>query len=83
LLASAEPIEELSAEQLAARLPASAGNDLLEWSDSRDLTAYLRGIVAREIPAEKSLNPDPKIQITDDRPLNEYFLLRRAKLSRY
>jgi predicted membrane-bound spermidine synthase len=80
LLASMDPIEMPTPEQLAARMPARAKNDLLEWAASRDLPAYLGQVVSQEIPIENVLNPDPKIQITDDNPLNEYFLLRQAGL---
>jgi spermidine synthase len=80
MLASMDPIEVPSPEQLATRLPASAANDLLEWSDSRDLPAYLGRAISHEIPVEKNLNPDPAFQITDDNPSNEYFLLRQAGL---
>jgi predicted membrane-bound spermidine synthase len=80
LLASMVPIEMPTPEQLAARMPAGAKDDLLEWAASRDLPAYLGQVVSQEIPIENVLNPDPKIQITDDNPLNEYFLLRQAGL---
>jgi predicted membrane-bound spermidine synthase len=80
LLASMDPIEIPTPEQLAARMPAGAKNDLLEWSASRDLPAYLRQVVSQEIPIENVLNPDPQIQITDDDPLNEYFLLLQLGL---
>jgi spermidine synthase len=76
LLASMDPIESLDAQQLAARMPESAKKDLLEWSSSRDVSAYLRQVVANEIPIPQTLNPDPEIKISDDQPFNEYFLLR-------
>jgi spermidine synthase/MFS family permease len=80
LLASMDPIEIPSLEQLAARMPANAKNDLLEWDTSRDLPAYLGLVISQEIPIANILNPDPKIQITDDNPLNEYFMLRQVGL---
>jgi spermidine synthase len=82
MLASLEPIEVPPPEQLMARIPASACNDWLEWSDTRDLPAYVGRVFVREIPAGDILNPNSEIQITDDYPLNEYFLLRQVKLSR-
>jgi hypothetical protein len=72
-----DPIELANPEQLVARMPAGAKSDLLEWADSGDLPAYLGTVVSREIPIDNILNPDPKIQIRDDKPLNEYFLLRQ------
>ena len=83
LLASMEPIEIRSAEELAARMPDAAGKDLLEWSDSRDLPAYLRVVLSNEVPIQNVLDADPRIRINDDHPFNEYFLLRRYGLFPY
>jgi spermidine synthase len=77
LLASMEPIKQLDAAQLAARMPDSAKKDLLEWNRSQDATAYLEEVVTNEYSTPLSLNPDLDVQVTDDRPFNEYFLLRR------
>ena len=77
LLASAEPIETLDAEQLAARMPGKAKKDLLEWDPSWEVSAYIEQVVTNEISIPTILNPDPKVQITDDHPFNEYFLLRQ------
>ncbi|MGD0206261.1 MAG: fused MFS/spermidine synthase [Verrucomicrobiota bacterium] len=81
ILASFEPIEQLDANQLAARMPESAKKDLLEWNDSQDAPAYIGLVVNREVFVPRLLNPDPKVQITDDQPYNEYFLLRQVGLS--
>jgi predicted membrane-bound spermidine synthase len=80
LLASMNPIEIPSPEKLAARMPASAQDDLLEWNTSQNLQTYFGSVTSQEIPITNILNPDPKIEITDDNPLNEYFLLRQIGL---
>lgn len=77
LLASQEPIQEHSAEELAARMPPAATADLLEWSRGAEPTAYLQQVLAGETPAANNLNPNPAIRISDDQPYNEYFLLRQ------
>ena len=77
-MASMDPIEIPSLEQLAARMPAKAKSDLLEWDASGDLPAYLGSVISQEIPIKNILNPDATIRITDDNPLNEYFLLRQV-----
>jgi spermidine synthase len=80
ILASRDPIEDVTPGELAARFPESAKNDLLEWAPDNNLTNYLGQMVSREASAldlEKFLNPDRGIQITDDRPYNEYFLMRK------
>jgi spermidine synthase len=77
ILASRDPIESRTPQQLAARMPVSARKDLLEWTSEQDAGTYLGAVVLKEIPVEKLLNPNPDIRITDDDPLNEYFLLRQ------
>ncbi len=78
LLASTEPIEVPAARVLAARLPETARQDLAEWNPPTDVEKYLQLAISREIPIDAALNPNPEIRITDDRPFNEYFLVRRA-----
>jgi spermidine synthase len=77
ILASMEAIDIFTPRQLATTMPMAAAEDLLEWSDSRNLPGYLDLVLSKEVPLEKALNPDPDIRITDDRPFNEYFLLRQ------
>jgi spermidine synthase len=79
MLASMQPIENFDAPQLAARMPAEAKKDLVEWHNSKDAAGYLANIITNEYLLSSGLNPDRNIQITDDRPFNEYFLLRRLK----
>ncbi len=76
MLASMQPIENLDAAQFAARLPAPARKDLLEWNPSADLAACLQAVLLQEVPVASILHPDPSVCITDDHPYNEYFLLR-------
>ncbi len=77
ILASMEPIASLAPSQVAMAMPDAAADDLLEWSPSQDLPGYLSQILSKEFPIERELDPDPGVQITDDHPYNEYFLLRR------
>jgi len=76
MLGSMEPIERLDAKTLAARMPESARQDLLEWNAMKDVPAYLAPVLSREYDMPDSLNPDASIQVTDDQPFNEYYLLR-------
>jgi predicted membrane-bound spermidine synthase len=82
MFASMEPINIPSAETLVERMPARARRDLLEWSDTPDLAAYIKEVVTDEINVQNVLDlyPDPELRITDDRPYNEYFILRRSNL---
>jgi spermidine synthase len=80
LLASMDPIRIPTPEQLAVHMPAAAQKDLLEWAPTGNLPSYLGLVLAREIPINKGINPNPEVRITDDNPMNEYFLLRRLGL---
>jgi hypothetical protein len=71
------PIESVPAADLAERFPEAAKRDLLEWTSSRDVAAYLQRVLSRECAVDQLLNPDAEIRITDDKPFNEYFLMRR------
>lgn len=77
MLGSMEPIPNLDGEALAARLPDGARRDLMEWATQSNAPAYLNLVLGREYSVPACLNPNPTIQITDDAPYNEYYLLRR------
>lgn len=77
-LASKKPLRTPSAEEFAARLPPSAAQDLVEWGPALDPLSFAREILRREIHLDRVLPPDFHISITDGRPYNEYFLLRRS-----
>jgi spermidine synthase len=82
-LGSMQPIEPATAGNLAARLPSRAGQDLMEWIDVKhfpNLPACFQPVLSNEAPITLILNPDLKIQITDDQPFNEYYLLRQWHL---
>jgi spermidine synthase len=77
-LASMDPIPLPSPAELAARMPARAAADFVEWGPHRtpeemfaEVLRYVQTIdrVASIIPAT------PPLQ--DDRPINEYFFMRR------
>lgn len=77
IIASEDPIQIPSPSEILARMPAPAKADLLEWSQSKDIVRDMETVFSREVPLQDLLGPDPSIQITDDDPMNEYFLLRR------
>ena len=62
---------------LAARLPEAARLDFVEWGPFADARSFFAAVLAREInPAVLLRESGPSPVLTDDRPLNEYFLLR-------
>jgi spermidine synthase len=81
MLCSMEPVEQHTAEELLARMPAGAKKDLMEWAGNSSPAEYFGKVVSYEVPTEKLLNPDPRIRVTDDKPYNEYFLLRDWRMS--
>jgi len=80
-LASNRPIEVPSAQTMLSRIPRTAKKDLAEWflfKDEITLLRFFRLMLSQEIPFSALLNADQSISITDDRPFNEYFFLRRT-----
>jgi len=78
-LASTEPIPRLTVEELIGKMPAAARADFIEWFRGKDLRKMLGPIVNSDIDMEKILSKDPSIRVTDDRPYNEYYLIRRLR----
>jgi spermidine synthase len=86
-LASEEPLPNLTAEQLQRRLPADAAADLTEWAppsnSSQAILAAFESLLQGEIPIEAMIQQSPTTPaLSDDRPINEYFLLRLALRSK-
>lgn len=76
-LASMQPIVEPAPAEFARRLPAGAQRDVTEWGPAPSAEGMAALILAgRTDAAAVAGGPGPAI--TDDRPLNEYFLLRRV-----
>ncbi len=77
-LASMQPVPQLTARQLAARMPEAAQRDLVEWGPAASAEAMAALILAPRLSV-RDVAPEPATAppITDDRPFNEYFLLRR------
>jgi len=81
MIASDEPLIKPDLDKAVAKLPAAAKRDMLEWGCDReqfphDVRGILEDLFNRQIPLEKLMSPDKSLKITDDKPINEYFLLR-------
>jgi spermidine synthase/MFS family permease len=76
LLASETPIPEMSPAEFAARLPAAAQRDLIEWGPNQSLIGVANDVLSRRVPISSVLQADLPAEITDDRPYNEYFIVR-------
>jgi spermidine synthase len=78
-LASRQPIPDRSAAELAKRLPPAAAADLVEWGPYATSEQQFAAVLQNEMPIDWIISLDknaPAIQ--DDRPINEYYLLRRV-----
>jgi len=76
-LASMSPLPSISAADLASRLPARAAADLIEWGPAQDAEDEFARVLKKEVSMDSLISPaaaTPALQ--DDRPVNEYFLLR-------
>jgi hypothetical protein len=77
-LASEMPIPAVPIRELAARLGRAAAEDLVEWGPEGTPLAQIARLLSQEIPVERFLQAPAAVPILeDDRPYNEYFLLRR------
>jgi hypothetical protein len=77
LLASAQPLADRTAEEMAARMPLAARRDLVEWGPYPTPTEQFAAVLRGEIPLDWAALARASRPLTDDRPLNEYFLVRR------
>jgi spermidine synthase len=76
-VASMTPLPIATGEQLASRLPRRAAEDLVEWNGNATPQHMLTDLLNREQPLDRLIEPEPSTSpITDNRPINEYFLLR-------
>lgn len=77
-LASDRPIPTATPDDLAARLPPAAAADLVEWELGFIPAGIFTIILEQEVPIDALIALDPSApSLTDDRPINEYYFLRR------
>jgi len=76
-LASRRPIPSLSAAELARRLPPAAARDIVEWGPAGTPEQQFQLVLGRSVaPAFLAAAAPGARALVDDRPVNEYFLLR-------
>lgn len=78
-LASETPIRVPTLAEAERRMPIAAWKDLSEWKGEAATRSDLARILGQARDISVMLPEDPRIVITDDRPFNEYFLLRRLR----
>jgi spermidine synthase len=78
LLTSNGPMNWYTAAELAARVPPAAARDMLEWGPAATVESQFQRMLGGEMPPSKLIDADPSAPaLTDDRPVNEYYFLRR------
>jgi predicted membrane-bound spermidine synthase len=76
-LASDTPLRRWSAEELVQRMPAAAVEDMMEWGPQATPSGQFSSMLDSEFPVGRLLAASPQtLAMRDDRPVNEYFLLR-------
>ncbi len=76
--ASMEPFDVPTRAAIDALLAPAARADLAEQSASGDVVADLAAVLEHELSRELLLVDDPSVRMRDDRPVNEYFWIRRT-----
>ena len=78
-MASNRAMDRYTAPQLAARVPAAAQVDMLEWGPEKTVEAQFALMLRGEIALRQLIDGDTNAPVlTDDRPVNEYYFLREA-----
>jgi spermidine synthase len=77
-LASMIPIPKFTTAQLVARTPKAAIQDMMEWGPAPTPEEQFGLLVSHAFPAEEMISRSPRTPaLQDDRPINEYYWLRR------
>jgi spermidine synthase len=77
-LASERPIPVRTGAELVARMPPDAVVDMMEWGPAPAPEEQLNRVLSFQTSIDAIIAYAPAIPaLTDDRPINEYFLLRR------
>jgi spermidine synthase len=85
-LCSEQPLPNLTAEELQSRLPEDAAIDLAEWAPpgrgGQAVFTAFQSLLQSEVPIETVILQSPTTPaLTDDRPINEYYVLRRKSFA--
>jgi spermidine synthase len=79
--ASDRPIQNRSAAELVSRMPAKAVTDMMEWGPAKTPDEQFDLMLSAEMTPEQLIAMAPATPaLRDDRPINEYFLLRTSHL---
>ena len=83
-LASDRPIASRTPRDLAERMPRRAAQDLLEWGPEPTPEGEFAIVLNQELPIAQLISGAPRVPaLQDDRPENEYYVLRRSLPERW
>jgi spermidine synthase len=75
--ASMRPIPMRNASELVAQMPPSAVADMMEWGPATTPEGQFQLMLSNQMPLDDLIKLAPEAPaLTDNRPVNEYFLLR-------
>jgi spermidine synthase len=77
-IASNSPIPDVKAAEMVGRLPEKARHDLVEWNPKDSPDELFGRMLSAELDIRTTLQADQIIAITDNRPYNEYYFVRRT-----
>jgi predicted membrane-bound spermidine synthase len=77
LLASAQPILDRTGAEMETRMPPAARADLVEWGPYATPAEQFDAVLRTEDPPDWPVLKGLGSPLVDDRPVNEYFLVRR------
>ena len=76
-LASMRPIPSRNAPDMVSRMPTTAVIDLMEWGPAETPSQQFERMLSTEMTPGQMIALSPSTPaLRDDRPINEYFLLR-------
>jgi spermidine synthase len=79
-LASNWQLPQLSAQQLAEKLPRAAAADFVEWGPEATAEDQFEDLLRNEFPLSQMISASPDAPpLQDDRPMNEYYLMRSIR----
>jgi spermidine synthase len=79
-LASGQPLPERTAAELAQHLTPKAARDLMEWGPEPTPELQFASVLQKELSLDQMIAQAPDAPaLQDDRPENEYYLMRRRR----
>jgi spermidine synthase len=77
--ASMDPLPDRTADEMLARMPARAVTDMMEWGPGKTPREQLGLMLSTRVTPAQMIQLAPDVPaLRDDRPVNEYFLVRGA-----